>query len=228
MVSQGTPMRQRPIDHVEQGPSPAAWPSVRPGRAGWPSARCRPSRRPRGPAPGPRSRSAGTGASAGGTSTGRTSAGGDAPWTHDRGMPATTDPPAHRWRADEQPLFLRVLVVVGTDRLAGRQLVDARPKLLGGQHRAEPEEPAAIALRVLRVVLELGCCDVDPLHDATVPAPARGVASSRLALRAPTARRATLKGSAGERREHPDRRRAQQRFDDAAARREQRDRGGRQ
>src|SRR4051812_20836219 len=65
----------------------------------------------------------------------------------------------------QQPLLLPHLVVVGTDRLAGRQLVDGGTGFLGAaQQLAEAGLSAAEALRILLVVRELRRRDVDPLH----------------------------------------------------------------
>src|SRR4051812_40361601 len=65
----------------------------------------------------------------------------------------------------QQPLLLPHLVVVGTDRLPGRQLVDGDAGLLGAAEQlAELSHAAAKSLGVLVVVGELRRRDVDPLH----------------------------------------------------------------
>ena len=54
----------------------------------------------------------------------------------------------------EDPFLLAVLVVVGADRLAGRQQVDARAGLLGAELRAEAQHPRAEAGRRRRTTAQ--------------------------------------------------------------------------
>src|SRR5215211_9176184 len=66
---------------------------------------------------------------------------------------------------DQQPLLLPHLVVVGADRLPGRQLVDGDAGFLWPpEELAEASLAAAKARRVLVVVAELRRRDVDPPH----------------------------------------------------------------
>ena len=68
-----------------------------------------------------------------------------------------------RSRQDEQPLLLDVLVVVGTDALAGIELVDGCPHLLGAQLWAESRSADPVALGIARVSLGRDGVDVDQL-----------------------------------------------------------------
>src|SRR4029079_10429434 len=62
------------------------------------------------------------------------------------------------------PLVLRVLVVVGADLLARRQLVHGRARLLGSELLAEAEQADAETLGILVLIFELGSGDVDLAH----------------------------------------------------------------
>src|SRR3954449_1433206 len=77
---------------------------------------------------------------------------------------------AQRRRAleDERPLLLGVLVVVRTQRLAGRQLIDAGPGVLRPQALAEAAHARAEPLGVLGVVGELRVGDADAPHGRIV------------------------------------------------------------
>ncbi len=64
----------------------------------------------------------------------------------------------------DEPLLVRVLVVVRADALPGWQLVERRAHLLAPERRAEPRHPGAVPLRVRVVVLGDELAEVDALQ----------------------------------------------------------------
>jgi hypothetical protein len=64
----------------------------------------------------------------------------------------------------ERPFLLAILVVVRGQRLARRELVDARAGPLRAQLLAETEHAGAEAVGIVRVIGELRIGDVDASH----------------------------------------------------------------
>ena len=64
----------------------------------------------------------------------------------------------------DEPLLLGVLVVVGTDALTGRELVDAGAQHDGADRRPEAGYRRLVALGIAVVGLELERVEVDLLH----------------------------------------------------------------
>jgi hypothetical protein len=73
---------------------------------------------------------------------------------------------------NQQPLLLAVLIVIGTDRLARRDLVDARTSTLRAELLAEAQPSRAETVRIIGVVGEVGLSDVQETHVDMVPSSA--------------------------------------------------------